>query len=223
MNCFRYWESGLSVECAWFFSATRANCSKPDAAVLAGVFHARHGEHARHRVGAEVPFGARDRAGSAFRSEPPGRSFAGHFRRQQAGLAHLLDTDRERDVGVAGPDREARGAQRGGPGRTRVRDVVDGDSRLADLLEQLLADALVRVEDGAGRECPDVGHAQLRVRERAEGRVAREVEQVAVGKAPERCHGHADEPDGIPHVVHLVRLLQASRLLTSSPAAILAA
>src|SRR5207302_3091551 len=105
-----------------------------DAVVVVRVFHARLREYAGHHVRAEDAFGSHD--GAVASVALVGFLVLARARRsaEQPHLPHLLDTDRDARVGFAGLDRRDDCADRRRPGAAGVRDAVDGNPGLADLL-----------------------------------------------------------------------------------------
>ena len=162
-------------------------------AVLVAVLHADLREDAGHRVGADASVDRGDRAVAAPAVSIPCRR--GCRRRQQARTGELLDPDREAHVALAGLDRHDRRAQRRRAGRARVRDVVDGDAGLADLLLQRLADPEPAAHEVARGEHADVGHRRSGVGERALRGFSRQVDGVLVGALPELRHVDPEDPD----------------------------
>ena len=165
------------------------------AAVLVAVLHADLGEDAGHGLGADAPVDRCDRAVTAGRRPGVGVLLLRSASAEQSCAGKLLDADGEAVVDFAGLDRHDGGPQRGGAGCARVRDVVDGDAGLADLLLKLLSDTGTRVHQVACREHADVRHGDARVGQRARGGLRRQVDGVVVGVLAELGHLDSEDPD----------------------------
>ena len=113
-----YCASGFSVECAWFFSATRVELVEPDARMRVRVLGADEREPSRHEVRAEDALDIDDCAVASRRFEHV--AWLPVAQREEAHLAHLLHPDREPDVALPATDRHDHGAEGGGSG-TRTR------------------------------------------------------------------------------------------------------
>ena len=172
-----------------------------DSVVLVGVLHAGLRERARHQARAED---ALDRADGAI----PARGLVrlvlpGRRGTEQAELAHLLQADGQPDAGLAGLDGHRRDAERGRAGRAGIRDVVDRDAGLADLLLDPLPDA-VGVIQAARRQDVRIEDRQARVRQGSGRSLAAKVDQVLVLVAHELGHRHADDPQRVGHASGLL-------------------
>ena len=130
--------------------------------VFAHVFDPGLAEHRRHQARAEPAFGVVGRIATAAATA------------EQPLLAHLLDTDRHRDVVHPRGDRYEGLAECGRAGCAGVGDVDHGDAGLADLLEDALTDHRVSLIEVAAGEHLDVLDADAGVLERKDRGLAAE-------------------------------------------------
>src|ERR1700677_2566223 len=165
---------------------------EPDAGVVVGIFHSRHCECSRHQTRAQVTLD-RPNCVVATGGVKWYRGVARLRHTEQAGLAHLFETNCERALRLASFDRHQCDTKRRRSGSTGVGNVVDRYSSLTYLLLQSLTRP-TRLTKRSGRDEIDVSNGETCVVKCAQCGLTCEVDRIFVWVPPKLRHRCSDYP-----------------------------